>query len=119
MVVPGVVGIDHSRLVDVRWAISFPGTQPYWRVNRFRQFRGIEATVSAYRPNHIRPSPRTLAGVCDYPGRVHCLPRRALISELLTSKSRGMGVLSYDRQQVLALHAHIAPRGARSRRRSG
>src|SRR6266545_6059854 len=41
-----------------------------------------------------------------------CLPRRALPFRLLDRKARGIGLLLYDQQQVLAHHAPPKPRGA-------
>ena len=40
---------------------------------------------------------RFLSGVCDYPGRAHCFPRRALTLRLLCLQARGMRLAALRR----------------------
>ncbi len=118
VVAPAVVGSDHSRSASVPWATSPqvpnpPGVSAAYA--RFAvekpRFRRICLTISVL---SLEPA----LGYATARIRPFCLPRRALTSRLLTQKARGIGLLPYDRQQVLAHRAQHKPRGAPDRRHS-
>lgn len=117
-VVPSAVGIEPSRYPAFPERLT-SSTRPWWRVSRFRHLRGIEAIASPCLANPARPQSRALSGVCGYPGRARCLPRRALACGLLDPQVRGIDLPSYDRRQALMHRAQIAPRGAQYHRRTG
>ncbi len=118
VVVPVVVGIDHRRLVSVLWVTS----------PQVRNPAGGSAACASFaveRPWfwHISLTISVLSlglawEIATTPVEPLCLPRRAIPSRLLNLKARGIDLLPYDWQPVLAHHVQRAPRGARSRLRT-
>jgi hypothetical protein len=119
VVVPAVVGIDHSRLPALLG--RFP-TQVQTPTGVSVAFASFAVEKPRFRRNCLTISVLSLepvSGCATAHTRPFCLPRRALPFRLLDLKARGIGFLLYDQQEVLAHRAQFAPRGARSRPQIG